>query len=79
MADELLPAAAVIEKCGGIAKTAKIIDRDRSVVSRWLAPRERGGTCGIVPMRHAHTLLEKVPQLTEADFFVRAPDSEKAA
>lgn len=72
MADGLLPAAAVVEKCGGIDTTAKIVNRHRSVVNRWLLPRERGGTGGQIPMHHARTLLENVPSLTEADFFVRA-------
>jgi hypothetical protein len=69
MLDGLQPAAAVIEKCGGIEATAKLVDRHRSVVNRWLLPRESGGTGGRIPMHHAHTLLAAVPALTEADFF----------
>jgi hypothetical protein len=79
MADGLLPAAAVIEKCGGIDEAAKIVGRHRSVVNRWLRPRERGGTGGLVPMRHAKRLLESVPGLTEADFFEKLPSREAAA
>lgn len=72
MANGLLPAAAVIEKCGGIDATARLVGRHRSVVNRWLLPRESGGTGGQVPMQHARTLLTKVSTLTESDFFVRA-------
>lgn len=78
MADGLHPAAAVIEKCGGIEAAAKIVNRHRSVVNRWLLPKESGGTGGHIPMHHARTLLASVPTLTEIDFFDR-PEPERAA
>ncbi len=66
------PAAKIIRKCGGIAATAKLIDRDRSVVNRWLLPKNSGGTDGIVPAQHQQTLLEKTPNLKPEDFFYDA-------
>lgn len=72
MVDGLEPAATVIAKCGGVEVVAKLIGRHRSVVNRWRLSRESGGTGGYVPMPHAQTLLEKVPGLTEADFFDRS-------
>lgn len=72
MSEWLLPAAAVVEKCGGIEAAAKIVGLDRSVVNRWMLPKASGGTGGHIPMKHARTLLETVPELTEADFFGRA-------
>lgn len=67
--DYLDPAATVVALCGGIDATAKLVGRDRSVVNRWLLSKERGGTGGLIPMRHARTLLERVPELTERHFF----------
>lgn len=43
------PASHVIEKCGGLAETARLSGRDRSRVSRWCAPKERGGSGGLIP------------------------------
>ena len=63
------PAAKVIRKCGGITATAGLIDRDRSVVNRWLLPKESGGTGGIVPSHHQQTLLDKNAGLKPEDFF----------
>jgi hypothetical protein len=71
MSTRLQPAARVIDLCGGIDATAGIVGRDRSVVNRWLLPRERGGTGGRIPMHHAQRLLESVPVLREEDFFCR--------
>lgn len=73
----LQPAARVIEICGGIEATAKLVGRNRSVVNRWLLPKERGGTGGLVPSWHQQTLLSAVPALTEGDFFVSAPIADK--
>lgn len=63
------PAARVIRKCGGIAATAELIDRDRSVVNRWLLPKESGGTGGIIPAQHQQPLLDKNLDLKPEDFF----------
>ena len=78
MPDGLQPAARVIEKCGGIEATAKLVRRHRSVVNRWLLPKESGGTGGKIPMYHAHTLLREVPDLSETDFFARPTESRPA-
>jgi len=67
------PAARVIEKCGGINSTAKLVGRHRSVVNRWLLPKKKGGTGGIVPTEHQQTLLDKALaqgiELSPGDFF----------
>lgn len=76
------PAARVIRKFGGIAATATLVGRDRSVVNRWLRPRSVGGTGGIVPAKHMSTLLRKADEagvsLEPADFF-DLPDGSEAA
>ncbi len=70
---EKSPAARVIEKCGGIDRTAEFVGRDRSVVNRWRLPREKGGTGGIVPAHHQVKLLSEAPKhgikLSTQDFF----------
>lgn len=72
----LEPAARVVQICGGIEETARLIGRDRSVVNRWLLAKSAGGTAGRVPMHHATALLQKVPDLCEADFFLRQEAAE---
>lgn len=72
MPEGLQPAASVVAKCGGIEATARIVKRHRSVVNRWLLPRESGGTGGQVPMHHARILLRDVAELSESDFFAGA-------
>ncbi len=66
----LEPAASVVTICGGIEATARLVKRDRSVVNRWLLPKDKGGTGGMIPMHHAQTLLASVPKLRERHFFV---------
>lgn len=67
----LPPAADVIAKLGGIDATAAVVKRHRSVVNRWLLPRESGGTGGTIPPKHRPTILaharEKRIALTLAD------------
>lgn len=51
------PAASVIAKFGGINETAEAVGLDRSVVNRWLRPKEKGGTDGLIPSKHQAKLL----------------------
>jgi hypothetical protein len=53
------PAAKVINIFGGIRQTAEVVGRHRSVVNRWLIPKSRGGTGGIIPAHHQQTLLKE--------------------
>lgn len=39
----------IIDKCGGINRTAEIVGRTKSVVYRWTYQKEKGGTGGVVP------------------------------
>jgi hypothetical protein len=68
------PAARVIEICGGLYATAKIAGIHRSAVGRWRQPRERKGTGGTIPMRHARLLLAAVPELTPEDIIGASPE-----
>ncbi len=75
------PAARVIEKCGGIKATAALVGRHRSVVNRWLRPKKKGGTGGLVPSEHQQTLMgaakEEGIDLAAEDFF-DVPQDDKA-
>lgn len=75
------PAARVIAKCGGIEATATLVGRHRSVVNRWLRPKEAGGTGGLVPATHQQTLMRAARKqgfdLVAEDFF-DVPKDDKA-
>lgn len=43
------PAKTVIERCGGIAATARLAERSENRVRRWTYPRHKGGTDGLIP------------------------------
>lgn len=67
------PAAHIIDKLGGVAKTAELTKRRKSVVYRWTYPKERGGTDGKIPS-DVQQLLWGMSQrgeidLTPEDFF----------
>jgi hypothetical protein len=63
----------VIEKCGGVAKTAELINKSPSWVYRWTYPKDKGGTGGTVPQSSQHELLKLAKEgkvtITPADFF----------
>ncbi|PZP12607.1 MAG: hypothetical protein DI607_09350 [Sphingomonas hengshuiensis] len=51
-------ASRIIRKCGGTTATAKSVGSSPASVSKWNAPRAKGGADGRVPARHALTLLQ---------------------
>lgn len=53
----------VIDTLGGIRTTAEAIGVDRSVVNKWVMPKEKGGTGGRVPAKHWPRLIEVEPEL----------------
>jgi len=57
-------AVRVIKLCGGINGAANLIGVHRSVVNKWLLPKEKGGTGGKVPPKHWPKLLVHFPNLT---------------
>lgn len=78
----LEPARTVIEKIGGADAVAKVTGRNVSRVYRWMYPRERGGTDGVIPHLEARKLLDHAAAngiaLSPNDFFP-TPASEKVA
>lgn len=66
----------VIEKCGGVERTAKFAGVSPSWVRRWEYPAERGGAAGTVPTKAARALsaqIHNVPGLTLADILGLPP------
>lgn len=69
----LEPAKTVIEICGGITKTAKMVKRSETRVRRWAYPREKGGSNGLIPSECQVELMrsakaEKIDLLPEHFF-----------
>lgn len=59
----LEPAASIIKLCGGFAEVAAWVGCHEIGVRRWTYSRDRkGGTGGLVPARHAQTLLTEARQ-----------------
>lgn len=63
----------VIEKCGGVAKTAALVGKSKGWVYRWTYPKSKGGTGGEVPRSAQKKLLDLahhgVVEITPNDFF----------
>jgi hypothetical protein len=66
-------AARIIDKCGGVAKTADLVGKSESWVHRWTYPKEKGGTGGRVPRTAQEAILAAARQglvdVQPADFF----------
>lgn len=76
----LEPARSVILKFGGAEAGAEVTGKHLSRVYRWMYPRDRGGTGGLIPLQDAQKLLAVAATrgvaLRPDDFF---PRSEPAA
>lgn len=78
------PAKSVIAKVG-IENVARVAGKHVSRVYRWMYPKDRGGTGGLIPQEVQPAILgfaeDNGIDLTERDFFPRrsAPASETAA
>lgn len=76
MANEYLePAKSVLAKIG-IEKAAEITGKHISRIYRWMYPKERGGTGGLIPQNDQPVLLQYAQDnhldLSPADFFPTA-------
>lgn len=81
--EHLDPAKSVIATIGGVEKVASITGRSITRVYRWMYPKDRGGTGGVIPHAEARKLLEyaeaeRLP-LSPNDFFAARQQSEAAA
>ena len=57
------PASSIIKKCGGPTKVADHLGVHPTRVHAWKRSKGRGGTGGIIPMKHAQVLLRDAKQL----------------
>ncbi|WP_416551684.1 carph-isopro domain-containing protein [Phaeobacter sp. JH203A] len=73
------PAETIITALGGPSAVARAAGVHRTRVSMWKAPRERGGTNGLIPYRHVPRLLEfakeRGVELEPGDFIPPADDA----
>lgn len=71
------PAASIISALGGPTAIADVIGLHRTRVSMWQAPREKGGTNGMIPYRHIGKLMKMAQdrdiKLGPADFLQLSP------
>ena len=74
----LEPAKSVVAKFG-VQKCAEITGKHISRIYRWMAPKEKGGTGGLIPLEDAALLLNYAEQssipLAHREFF---PNREAA-
>ena len=67
------PAKQIISLCGGVAVVSEWVGLNRTSVLRWMHPRSRGGTDGLIPSKHQTALLVKAREngvkLAPVDFF----------
>lgn len=66
------PARTIITAFGGPTAVARIVGVHRTRVSNWMRPKESGGTGGVIPFKHAPSLLAAAAKngvkLTPASF-----------
>lgn len=76
------PASSIIKALGGPNVVSAALGIHRVTVSKWMRPREKGGTGGVVPYQQIEGLLSHAARigvpLTPADFAIR-PKSLGAA
>ncbi len=67
------PAKTVIAKLGGVEAVCSITGKHLSRVYRWMHPKEKGGTGGLIPTSEAPKLLEHAKvnniKISADDFF----------
>lgn len=75
------PAFRVIQKCGGFARTAEIVQMSESWVYRWTYDKASGGTGGVIPRTAQDSLLDAsrkgLVKIKPADFFEVPTPSEQ--
>lgn len=67
------PANTIIDALGGPTAVAKIVGVHRTRVSMWKVERRKGGSGGLIPMKHAVVLLAAAEaqgiEIAAEDFF----------
>lgn len=72
---DMEPASTIVKALGGPSAVARIVSTHRVTVHKWMQPREKGGTGGVVPHWHIPALVAHAQRngvdITEADFALR--------
>jgi len=70
------PATSIIELMGGTRAVAEITGVHISQVNKWTWEKSRGGSDGVIPMKHAQSLVDhsrnEEMDLTPDHFFPKA-------
>lgn len=73
------PANTIITALGGPSKVSLITGVHRVRVSNWKRAKEKGGTGGLIPFKHAPKLLDEAKKLgvplSLSDFLPKGPAS----
>lgn len=66
-------ATRVIQKCGGVPRTASLAETSENWVYRWRLDKDKGGTGGVIPPKAQMKLLEAASRgevdISPSDFF----------
>lgn len=55
--DPFDPAASIIARFGSAAEVGRILDLDKSTISRWTMPKDKRGTDGRIPHKYWGDLI----------------------
>jgi hypothetical protein len=56
------PATSIIARFGSAAEVGRILDLDKSTISRWTMPKEKRGTDGRIPHKYWEDLMTAAKQ-----------------
>ena len=77
------PARTIIEKLGGVTVVSEITGTAYTAPYRWQHSKERGGTGGVIPLKHHRVLMEAAREkgvlLSAEDFLPTVPARRRAA
>ena len=83
VAMHLNPAKSIITKLGGVEAVADVTGKHVSRVYRWMYPRERGGTGGVIPHDDARKLMaaaaDRGVEIDPAEFFEEPQAADEAS
>jgi hypothetical protein len=75
------PATGIIEAMGGTRAVSEIAGVHISQINKWTWPKERGGSDGVIPMKHAMSLVAHARlngmSLTPNHFFPEASKEDQ--
>ena len=77
------PGHRIVQRLGGVKRTADYAERSVNTVYRWLEPVESGGQGGLIPLHAQRRIIKNAAPhgvaLTHADFVAEAEPLDTAA